>query len=334
MPNVIQKPIDTIELMSVLGEGLNDIGSLCKSANINKWSKYKPVSAKSIIPQDNIWKGDDGKCGIEIIKYNSLIDLKIGYDNKTDMYKYIHPSGGTLSPYRLTDFNGYNHEAKNPIKNVEAQDSIKSNETLTCTCIRETSNDFKLSDIKDLGTCYYGVALFDNNVPVYFRTSPYPISEITADYFVSFNIDHNLMRGEFSIIPFFTTIKNPDQSYAENLNGTWYGLPITLPNNVSINDSDDDKLILDTDSINRMVTIVNHGTITVDNVKLDLRYSTSLYNSDYKTGEAMIASGLSLKAQTTSMAYTVSTSIDTNKSYKYVVTSNGAVLLEQLCKFS
>lgn len=40
----ITPPISIDDVKSVLGESSNDVATLCKSANINKWAKYKPMS--------------------------------------------------------------------------------------------------------------------------------------------------------------------------------------------------------------------------------------------------------------------------------------------------
>ena len=39
-------PVSIEDVKTVLGESSNDLATLCKSENINIWSKYKPISCR------------------------------------------------------------------------------------------------------------------------------------------------------------------------------------------------------------------------------------------------------------------------------------------------
>jgi len=70
--------INTQQVKDALGESTNSIGALCKSANINQWSKYKPVSGN--------WPG-----------------TKYGFSGLPSSWTYDAPT----STFRLGDFAGY-----------------------------------------------------------------------------------------------------------------------------------------------------------------------------------------------------------------------------------
>lgn len=147
---IISAPVSIDDVKRALGESSNDLATLCKSENINIWSKYKPISCKGDfkeypiredseeivtssysnytcvvrcgmnIPMDtyknlrNNYGGED--FAIEACK-NLYIDNVYGqtggiHDNTTTMVSGKHfPKGGANSPYRLSDFRNYSSKA-------------------------------------------------------------------------------------------------------------------------------------------------------------------------------------------------------------------------------
>lgn len=86
----------------------NAITAFQSSANINKWSKYKPVRLNQPFPSyDTYWKAQNGYCG--------LVPAKCGADWISDIqtleWEYELPRGGESEPYRLGDFRGYSPKA-------------------------------------------------------------------------------------------------------------------------------------------------------------------------------------------------------------------------------
>ena len=43
---IISAPVSIDDVKRALGESSNDLATLCKSENINIWSRYKPISCK------------------------------------------------------------------------------------------------------------------------------------------------------------------------------------------------------------------------------------------------------------------------------------------------
>lgn len=148
---IISAPVSIDDVKQALGESSNDLATLCKSENINIWSKYKPINCKGNFKEYPIREDSDEKvtssynkyvcvvrCGMNIpmdtyknlrnnyggegfaIKgcYNFYADNVYGKygsinDNTTTSVSGKHfPKGGVNSPYRLSDFRNYNSKAK------------------------------------------------------------------------------------------------------------------------------------------------------------------------------------------------------------------------------
>lgn len=148
---IISAPVSIDDVKQALGESSNDLATLCKSENINIWSKYKPISCKGEFKEYPIREDSDEivtssyskftcvvRCGMNIPMdtYKNLRNnyggegfaingcYKLYEDNiygknggisagTTTMVSGKHfPKGGANSPYRLSDFRNYNSKAK------------------------------------------------------------------------------------------------------------------------------------------------------------------------------------------------------------------------------
>lgn len=148
---IISAPVSIDDVKRALGESSNDLATLCKSENINIWSKYKPISCKGDFKEYPIREDSEEivtssyskytcvvRCGMNIpmdtyknlrynygeegfaIKgcYNFYIDNVYGAtggipDNTSTSVSGKHfPKGGANSPYRLSDFRNYSSKAK------------------------------------------------------------------------------------------------------------------------------------------------------------------------------------------------------------------------------
>lgn len=149
---IISAPVSIDDVKQALGESSNDLATLCKSENINIWSKYKPISCKGEFKEYPIREDSDEivtssynkytcvvRCGMNIpmdtyknlrynyggegfaIKgcYNFYMDNVYGvvgaiHDNTSTSVSGKHfPKGGANSPYRLSDFRNYSSKATN-----------------------------------------------------------------------------------------------------------------------------------------------------------------------------------------------------------------------------
>lgn len=147
---IISAPVSIDDVKQALGESSNDLATLCKSENINIWSKYKPISCKGEFKEYPIREDSDEivtssynkyicvvRCGMNIpmdtyknlrnnyggegfaIKgcYNFYMDNVYGVvgaihdDTSTSVSGKHFPKGGANSPYRLSDFRNYSSKA-------------------------------------------------------------------------------------------------------------------------------------------------------------------------------------------------------------------------------
>ena len=148
---IISAPVSIDDVKQALGESSNDLATLCKSENINIWSKYKPINCKGEFKEYPIREDSEEtvtssysyytcvvRCGMNIPMdtyrnlYNNYggegfainacenlyIDNVYGRnggihgDTSTIVSGKHFPKGGANSPYRLSDFRNYNAKAK------------------------------------------------------------------------------------------------------------------------------------------------------------------------------------------------------------------------------
>lgn len=147
---IISAPVSIDDVKRALGESSNDLATLCKSENINIWSKYKPISCKGEFKEYPIREDSEEivtssynkftcvvRCGMNI-PMDTYYNLRYNYGGEgfaikacNNLYKdnvygnsgYINdntstkvsgkhfPKGGANSPYRLSDFRNYSSKA-------------------------------------------------------------------------------------------------------------------------------------------------------------------------------------------------------------------------------
>lgn len=126
---IITAPVTLEDVKSVLNEDSNDIANLCKSHNINMWSKYKPVKLRKKFVTDTLnsdgksWTAPSGRLGWwlgnntvdDAALVIPLVTSKSNFDDNKAKWTYNKPYGGDSSPYRLSDFAGYWDDAQAPI---------------------------------------------------------------------------------------------------------------------------------------------------------------------------------------------------------------------------
>jgi hypothetical protein len=156
---------------SVLKESHTNLADLAKSENINKWSKRKPYefTKYSQLTDDDIQQ----KCFYGL---NVPIQEMFNTDPTVAVsWQYIKPT----KIFRLSDFDGYAHDAKSPfngIIGINTQYKAVSGTTYDFTLRLNPKRDGQIdtSDIflhstsgkqfdTALSNCYFGLALYRNN---------------------------------------------------------------------------------------------------------------------------------------------------------------------------
>ena len=105
----ITAPVGIQNIAKCLGSNSTDLGTLCCSDLINKWSLKKPVNlAKKEVLTDADLRSVN--YGFSIPVYNNATQLNAAIENG-ETWGYLKPQNGY---YRATDFDGYSHLASNP----------------------------------------------------------------------------------------------------------------------------------------------------------------------------------------------------------------------------
>lgn len=108
----LYKPVSMSDVKSAIGSSSNDLATLCTSTAINMWAKYKPIYHSGVGALTNAQFAEDlgGQSGYRI-KYGikrpnsyGVTDLVQSGVIQNRPWTYNRPSGGTNSPYRLSDF--------------------------------------------------------------------------------------------------------------------------------------------------------------------------------------------------------------------------------------
>lgn len=123
--NRSQENLDIVKYPNLL----TSVGGLCTHPNVNIWAKYKPVRYAGVVKKDtfnaqgkweksedsNGWWMGDGQGIMNIPKLNDESDTTlIDSIASASEWTYNKPTGGETSPFRLSDFIGYKHNAQCP----------------------------------------------------------------------------------------------------------------------------------------------------------------------------------------------------------------------------
>jgi hypothetical protein len=123
---LITAPVAMSDVQNALGISTKTLSGLCTSANINKWSKCKPIRSDEK-SQLSSFAGSDTQWGLTIPTINPPYGLVSGYSDSN--WEYNKPRGvkdDVVEYYRLLDFDGYYHAAVPPVKSGHAKGTIIS----------------------------------------------------------------------------------------------------------------------------------------------------------------------------------------------------------------
>ena len=106
---IISAPVSIYDVKRALGESSNDLATLCKSENINIWSKYKPISCKGEFKEYPIREDSEEIVTSSYNKYTCVVrcggdEFVIVYkgNDVEDLCQRIHDSIQKLSfPFEL-----------------------------------------------------------------------------------------------------------------------------------------------------------------------------------------------------------------------------------------
>ena len=89
---IISAPVSIDDVKQALGESSNDLATLCKSENINIWSKYKPISCKGEFKEYPIREDSEEIVTSSFSKYTCVV--RCGMNIPMDTYKNLRNNYG------------------------------------------------------------------------------------------------------------------------------------------------------------------------------------------------------------------------------------------------
>lgn len=92
---IISAPVSIDDVKQALGEGSDDLATLCKSENINIWSKYKPISCKGDFKEYPIREDSEEIVTSSFSKYTCVV--RCGMNIPMDTYKNLRNNYGEES---------------------------------------------------------------------------------------------------------------------------------------------------------------------------------------------------------------------------------------------
>lgn len=238
----ITKPVSVTDVKLTLGTSGSGVGYLCSNKHglTNMWAKYKPVVwAKWSIDRDTLttwWKGQAENCGIIPCSVTNYRDIPSKMDGDKNGWVYDPPKGGENSPFRLLDFDGYNHDAECAITGFTTQGSIDPGSIAIgqVGLSIENGDSVTLADInyQGISNSYFGIMVMKNGSVVRKATSKTTISKGGYSAQVSTT---GLAEGEYLVYPFLCTSIQTDGG--SDVAGTYFTVPGTSAATLRIEDA-------------------------------------------------------------------------------------------------
>ena len=292
--------ITTTLVGQTIGVASRDVGTLCSSSLINKWSKYKPV-IYPVISTDGItnwWKAIGGNCGLSITEYSDIDNLVTAIINGVT-WAYNKPTGGASSPYRLGDFRGYAHDAVIPFKSfyvspIAYNNSVGSAVGASISISSGEINSLAITDINRIKDWYFGCYMVKSSgsalYPRYITTAN-PVS--VEDSSVEIPI-YGLPSGTYYVYPFLcqnprTSLDIPESSNAFVAFEGITRRTVDIANNPIVvfivagwsNDNVNSGVI----EMEIRLTNNSSSSVTLQNCDAAMRYGSKSYQDPYLLGE-------------------------------------------------
>lgn len=197
----------------------NNVASAFKeAANINIWSKHKPVKHYYLFCQDfdtskpnyvsDWWKGRWGDCGISFPIVNSYRQVKDVYDENLNGWNLNLPIGDESEPLRQGDFARYDTSATRPFGDMSSSPResksgvIKLYVTLNGLTLKDTDYNLGLNNFDEVAKRYFGVTLINttNDSDTTYMVSDKKLSDIDVPA-ISHTFNMYVGNGEYIIVP-------------------------------------------------------------------------------------------------------------------------------------
>lgn len=200
--NKLAAPISVAKVAAFLGVVSGDVGTLCTSNKINKWSLRKPYAFGDAVTRltDDVLR--DNNCGITPNKHNvansSVVPLAWS--------QWSAPTGSTQWK-RLTDFNGYSHNAKPWLTNVRVWFTNPNNSEKPMASASPSQGNWKhyckaefTIDVVDNVSPAYMKALKDHCITLIFASNEDGGGRLSRDIYIEQTVPMSqIANGTYSL---------------------------------------------------------------------------------------------------------------------------------------
>lgn len=232
---IVTAPVSIRDVNKAIGARHTDVAALLTDTSVNMWAKYKGERIASIAPISFADRCNN-LFGLTHGTYTTWAALKAAYDGDLNGWGYNRPIGGAASPYRLTDFNGYDHSAYPLVNGFTVDKLVVQGGRWTASCFSNPEGEGSKSvSLKDFSTqMYFGVALLDSGGNVVYHGT----SSNANDTFVTFTLT-GINQATYTAWPFLCTeaITPTIGSFAKNY--TFWTLPKVSPTTMRVTSSSD-----------------------------------------------------------------------------------------------
>lgn len=174
---IISAPVSIDDVKQALGESSNDLATLCKSENINVWSKYKPISCKGDFKEYSIREDSEEIVTSSYSKFTCVV--RCGMNIPMDTYKNLRNNygGGGFA------INGCNNLHKDNVYGVSGIDKDASTNSHTVYVSGKhfpkggTNSPYRLGDFRNYNSKAIRTAFLTSipqfhTIEVYYSSTP------------------------------------------------------------------------------------------------------------------------------------------------------------------
>lgn len=174
---IISAPVSIDDVKRALGESSNDLATLCKSENINIWSKYKPISCKGEFKEYPIREDSEEIVTSSYSKFTCVV--RCGMNIPMDTYKNLRNNYGGEG----FAINGCNNLHKDNVYGVSGIDKDASTNSHTVYASGKhfpkggTNSPYRLSDFRNYSS-KAKINMFRTSLPearkveIYYSSTP------------------------------------------------------------------------------------------------------------------------------------------------------------------
>lgn len=174
---IISAPVSIDDVKQALGESSNDLATLCKSENINIWSKYKPISCKGEFKEYPIREDSEEIVTSSFSKYTCVV--RCGMNIPMDTYKNLRNNYGGEG----FAINGCNNLHKDNVYGVSGIDKDASTNSHTVYASGKhfpkggTNSPYRLGDFRNYNNKAIRTPFLTSfpqfhNIEVYYSSTP------------------------------------------------------------------------------------------------------------------------------------------------------------------